>query len=146
MRLSSRGCYALAALAEMAIDNAGEPIAVAALALRLQISKIYLEQVFSILKKSGLVVSTKGAQGGYTLAKTPNNITVYDILLPIESALFEGSEKSVENIPPESKLAVTKLVFHPLDKAVEETLKAVTLAELASEVRNKRLSGSMYYI
>ncbi|HPF87499.1 MAG TPA: Rrf2 family transcriptional regulator, partial [Candidatus Limiplasma sp.] len=70
MRISARGRYALAATASMAARYAtGENITVASLAERLGISKIYLEQVFSLLKKADIVASHKGAQGGYRLSR-----------------------------------------------------------------------------
>jgi Rrf2 family protein len=143
LRISSKSCYAIAALAEMAAEKENTPIAVATLAQRLAISKIYLEQVFSALKRGGLLVSTKGAQGGYTLREAPEKITLYDILSPIEQGLFENAEKSLENLPQQPAAIINKLIFEPLDKAVEKNLKSVTLAELAAELKN---DGDMYYI
>jgi Rrf2 family protein len=142
MRISSKGCYAVAALTEMALSESNEPIAVATLAQKLQISKIYLEQVFSILKRSGLLVSTKGAQGGYTLSTNPARITLFDILSPIELALFESAEKSLENIPAEKSFIINKLVFEPLDENIKKTLKSVTLGDLTEEAKQT----NMYFI
>lgn len=130
----------------MALDEKQSRIAVATIAQRLNISKIYLEQVFSILKRGGLIASTKGAQGGYTLSQSPDQITIYNILAPIELMLFESSEQSLENIPPEAALIMDKLIFKQLDEAVTKTLKSVTLADLAAELKNKRGDSSMYYI
>ncbi|MCL2225540.1 MAG: Rrf2 family transcriptional regulator [Defluviitaleaceae bacterium] len=140
MRISSKGCYAIAALMELAADEKNEPIPVATLATRLQISKIYLEQVFSIIKRSGIVISTKGAQGGYTLRESPEKITLHDILAPIESTLFESAEKSLESIPIEQSAIINNLVFKPLDDTICTTLKSVTLADL------RQSTGDMYYI
>ena len=146
MRISSKGCYAVAALIEMALDEVNDCIAVATIARNLGISKIYLEQVFSILKRSGLLVSTKGAQGGYSLRDVPEHITLKDILSPIELHMFEGSERSVENIPPELGNVINNLVFSPLDDAILATLTSVTLADLAADIKNRRDDGHMYYI
>ena len=146
MRISSKGCYAIAALTEMALDDEDSPIAVAGLAARLKISKVYLEQVFSILKRSGLINSIKGAQGGYTLRNSPANVTLYDILSAFELTLFEGAGKSLENIPTESGLLISKLVLEPLDEAVSTVLKSITLADLADESRKQQENGNMYYI
>jgi Rrf2 family protein len=142
MRISSKGSYAIAALMELAASDKNEPMAVSAIASRLEISKVYLEQVFSILKRSGIIVSTKGAQGGYTLHTTPDKITMYDILSPMEYTLFDAAEKSLENIPAEHRGIISKLVFVPLDEAIHAALKSVTLAELIRE----RASGDMYFI
>ena len=146
MRISSKCCYAVAALTEMALGETSECIAVATLAQRLGISKIYLEQVFSVLKRSGLISSTKGAQGGYTLRDKPDHINLNDIFAPIESYLFEPPEKSIENIPSELGLTMDALVFRPLEEAVVQSLRSVTLADLAAGVRQRRNNGYMYYI
>ena len=72
MRISARGRYALAATTSMAARyQTGENITVVSLSERLGISKIYLEQVFSLLKKADIVSSQKGAQGGYRLCRPP---------------------------------------------------------------------------
>ena len=146
MRISSKGCYAVAALTEMALDETNDCIAVATLAQRLSISKIYLEQVFSILKRSGLIIATKGAQGGYTLRSKPEDINLKDILAPIELHLFEPGEKSIENIPPELGLTMDALIFKPLENVVIQILTSVTLSDLAAGVRQQRNKGHMYFI
>ncbi|MFV0412017.1 MAG: RrF2 family transcriptional regulator, partial [Oscillospiraceae bacterium] len=65
MKVSTKGRYALAAVTHMAQQHStGEYITVLSIAERLGLSKIYLEQVFSLLKRGGIVNSTKGAQGG----------------------------------------------------------------------------------
>jgi Rrf2 family protein len=131
---------------ELAAEEKNAPVAVTTLATRLGISKIYLEQVFSIIKRSGLIISTKGAQGGYTLSGSPDRITLYDILSPIEAALFETAEKSLENIPPEQGFIISKLVFEPLDEAARTSLKSVTLADLTEEAKKRQTSENMYHI
>ncbi|MCL2371876.1 MAG: Rrf2 family transcriptional regulator [Defluviitaleaceae bacterium] len=141
MRISSKGCYAIAALTEMALDS-GSRVTVLALAQRLGISKIYLEQVFSILKRSDVIASTKGAHGGYTLQKPPGKTTIYDILKPIELVVFESAEKSLENIPQEQAAIINDIILQPLDEAVKTRLMSITLADLAEA---KSQSG-MYYI
>ena len=146
MRISTRGCYAVSALIEMSLDTSGDRIAVATLAQRLGISKIYLEQVFSILKRAGLITSTKGAQGGYTLQKKPAEITMYDILSPIEQHLFETADKSLENIPQELAVGLDELVIAPLDSAIFTALNSITLEKLAEDTARRRGAEAMYFI
>ena len=69
--------------------EAGLPVTIISISEKLGISKIYLEQVFSLLKRARLVDSIKGSQGGYQLARAPKDISVYDILVAIELALVE---------------------------------------------------------
>ena len=77
MKFSSKGRYAIAALVYMAQKNGNEEqITILAISQALGISKIYLEQVFSMLKRADIVTSIKGAQGGYRLTNPPEEITV----------------------------------------------------------------------
>ena len=81
MRISAKGRYALAAVVSMAQQyQGGEYITLLSISEKLGISKIYLEQVFSLLRRSGLVDSVKGAQGGYRLSRAPRLITAWEIL------------------------------------------------------------------
>jgi len=147
MRISSKGRYAIAALTEMALDETGENITLAMLAQRLDASKIYLEQVFSLLKRAELVTSIKGAQGGYLLKDKPEQITLYAILSPIELHLSERTEKATEGMSAEMGDTIHQLVFERLDEAILQTLTSVTLADLAADVKQRRYGGSaMYYI
>ena len=88
MRISAKGRYGLAAMIELTWLSAnGKLIPVATLSDHLGISKIYLEQIFSLLKRGKLVTSVKGAQGGYRLARDASEISVYDILSALEQTL-----------------------------------------------------------
>jgi Rrf2 family protein len=90
MRISARGRYALAATVSMAARYAaGENITVISLSEDLGISKIYLEQVFSLLKKAEVVSSQKGAQGGYRLSRPPQDISALEVLSAADLSLFE---------------------------------------------------------
>lgn len=146
MRLSAKGRYALAAIISMAQQyDAGEYITVIRIAEKLGISKIYLEQVFSLLKKAGLVVSAKGAQGGYQLARTPERITALDVLTAVEVSLFEQTQDTVAETAPELEKALRLTVFDVLDQKVEETLRAVTIARLVHETEKHRENHAMMF-
>jgi Rrf2 family protein len=148
MKISARGRYALAATISMAErDTHGEPITVISIAERLGISKIYLEQVFSLLKRGGIVNSIKGSQGGYQLARTPQQITVLDILSAIELSLFEPAESTVGKKAPEIEAAMRLAVLQKLDGAVKNTLSQITLFDLVAEAeRHKADNELMFYI
>ena len=143
MKISSKGRYALAVLTSMAKhEGVGTLVSVVTLSERLEISKIYLEQVFSLLKRSGLVVSVKGSSGGYYLEKPPKEITAFAVLSATESALFEKSEiaasKKDENLGRE----ITETVFMPLDEAIKNTLLGITI----EDIMNRAGEEYMYYI
>ena len=87
MKLSTRGRYATMALVDMAQQfHAGrrEKIRLAEIAARQEIPMAYLEQIFARLRRAGLVVSQRGAQGGYELAQPPHAISIADIILASE--------------------------------------------------------------
>ncbi len=148
MRISAKGRYALAAMTSMAqVYSAGENVTLISIAERLGISKIYLEQVFSRLKKAGLVISVKGSQGGYQLARMPKEITALDVLIEVEAYLFEKAEDSVKGSAPDIEAAMRKLVLDKLDEAVGLTLSGVTLSDLVEEAQKLRGKDAlMFYI
>lgn len=148
MRVSTKGRYALAAAISMSQQhNSGEFITVLSISEKLGISKIYLEQVFSLLKRGGLVISVKGAQGGYQLSRTPGQITVFEVLAAVEGSLFEGAEDTVEVKAPDIEKAMRVAVFDKLDKAVKDALTRVTLDDLVSEAEKRKAdSAHMFYI
>lgn len=146
MRISSKGRYALAALTALARSTDNQYVTISKLSQQLDISKIYLEQVFSILKRNGLLLSGKGAQGGYRLRRAPEEIPILDILLPLESLLFEQPEPTAGQSAPEIELALSQLIYQPLDDAVRQILSRVTLSDLIWAADEKQKGGYMYYI
>lgn len=148
MRISAKGRYALAAMTNMARNyESGEYITVISISEKLGISKIYLEQVFSLLKRGGLVTSVKGAQGGYLLTRKPGQITAYDVLCAVELTLFEKVEETVSSKAREIDTAMKALVFDTLDEAVKALLQKITLSDLVSEAeKHKNEQGLMFYI
>lgn len=147
MRISSKGRYGLAAMIYMAENADGDSITIASISERLGISKIYLEQVFSLLKRAGLVLSIKGAQGGYRLARPAKSIDAHEILMAVEQSLFEKTESSVSKNAQEIEDTMQGLVFEPAAAAVSDTLSKVTLYALAAEAEKRRGDGPyMFYI
>jgi len=148
MRISAKGRYDMAAAVYMAENyNSGECITVVSISERLGISKIYLEQVFSLLKRGGIVNSVKGAQGGYQLARNPRKITVLDVLSAVELSLFEPAEETVKAKAPEIDAAMRIAVFDALDTAVKNTLEKISLADLVNEAEKQKADqGLMFFI
>lgn len=148
MRISSKGRYGLAAMICMAEGYESDAcITIVSLSERLGISKIYLEQVFSLLKRGGLVLAIKGAQGGYKLAKPPQKIPVYDVLQALEQSLFEKTVESVAQKAQHIEKAMQISVFSALDEAIEKVLQNITLMDLQMEAeRQNQESCYMFYI
>lgn len=148
MRISVKARYGLSTMICLAqYYITGEYITIISLAEKLKISKIYLEQVFSLLKRSKLVISAKGAQGGYRLARTPKEITALDILSAIELSLFEKTEFTILESEEYIEKAMQAVVFEKLNQCIKDNLAAVSLQDLVEEA-NKHSSdeGYMYYL
>ena len=148
MRISAKGRYALASVVSMAQQyDTGEFITLISISERLGISKIYLEQVFSLLKRAELVISVKGSQGGYQLARAPKLITALDVLAAVETSLFDRSEDTVPEKAPEIESAMRALVFEALDQSVSEALIRCTIEDLlAAAEQHKAAHAVMFYI
>ena len=87
MKLSTKGRYAMVALADLAMQPAGAPTSLAALAQRQDISLPYLEQLFVKLRRAGLVESVRGPGGGYRLAHPPSEVRVSDVLEAVDESV-----------------------------------------------------------
>ena len=87
MQISTKGRYGLRALIDLALYSDEEAVSIQSISNRQNISDSYLEQLMRKLKKAGLVVSERGAQGGYRLAKPADEISVGDVLRALEGSL-----------------------------------------------------------
>lgn len=136
MRISAKGRYGLSAMISMAQDtNKTEHFTILSISEKLGISKIYLEQVFALLKRANLVESTKGSNGGYQLARPADMISAYDIIFAIEQMLFEQTKKSLKDSAENIERAMQKLIFEEVDNAIAESLKKVSLYDLVVEAQ-----------
>ena len=112
MKLNTRGRYAVMALADMAKFDKQNPISLRDISLRQNISLVYLEQIFSKLKKNNIVKSIRGTNGGYILSKDPEQIKL--------SSIFSAVEEKVKTVQckKESKKGcngkLTKCITHNL--------------------------------
>ena len=97
MIISSKGKYGLVALMDICLYSGSEAVTLKSVSKRQNISERYLEQIFSILRKGGIITSKKGAQGGYFLARKPKDITVGEILNILEGYLKIVSPSEEKN-------------------------------------------------
>jgi Rrf2 family protein len=148
MRISAKGRYALASVISMAQNyESAEPVTVVSISEKLGISKIYLEQVFSLLKRGGIVNSLKGSQGGYQLARMPQQITLTDVLSAVELSLFEPTEETVSKNAPEIETAMRLSAFDKMDEALKSAMDGITLHDLVAEAeKHKPEDAIMFYI
>lgn len=144
MRVSAKGKYALAAMVYLAQSGHDTVKTVARISEELNISKIYLEQVFSLLKRAGLVLSTKGAQGGYRLAMLPEKITAYAVLKACDQALFEKAQPVLSE-DHQALNHTLDTVYQKMDEEVKTSLESFTLSDLAEKVAGE-LNSYMFFI
>lgn len=87
MKLSTKGRYAVMAMVDLAATSEGQPIALADIAERQEISLSYLEQLFAKLRRGGLVRSVRGPGGGYLLARSAGETRVSDVILAVDEPI-----------------------------------------------------------
>lgn len=142
MKISTKGRYGLRALVDLAINSKGEKVILKQIAERQNISEPYLEQVFSTLRKAGIVNSQKGAQGGYSIAKDIGDIKVADILRTLEGELFTIGD--AENVVEEK---IRELVWQSISDSINQCVNKITLEDLVIECKKAiELKTPMFYI
>lgn len=148
MKLTTKGRYGLRAVIDLAVYAKDEPVSLAAVAERQNISISYLEQLIAKLKKAEIVQSTRGAQGGYTLAKAPEEISVGEILRALEGNLnpVDCVEASGDAACAASDFCVTKYVWKRISDSINDTVDAIFLSELIEESdRVKKRAGEQAF-
>ncbi|NES05729.1 MAG: RrF2 family transcriptional regulator [Okeania sp. SIO2F4] len=134
MKLTTRGHYSVKALLDLSLQQSNTPVSVKEIALRQDIPVAYLEKLLIDMRRAGLVVSFRGAQGGYQLAKLPAQISLGQIL--------ESVGETIEPLPryaPDTNQAedwVTYSIWHRLHKKLSEALYNISLEDLYYDVRS----------
>jgi Rrf2 family transcriptional regulator, cysteine metabolism repressor len=126
MNISSKGQYALHAIFDLASQQPGAPVRIASIAKRQNIPQKFLEAILASLKQGGFVESRRGAEGGYYLARSPDSITIGDVL------------RYMDGLPsPKQKTARRETPFGEVWQHVDETVSGILdHADFASIVRN----------
>lgn len=134
MRISTRGEYGVRAMFDLAINHGQGPISLKTIAERQVISEHYLEQLMAALRKAGLVTSKRGAQGGYELAYSPDEIKVGDIVRVLEGPITPLDCLAVNTgtgpycAQPEQ--CVLRGLWKSLQDSMEQVLDNTTLEDL----------------
>lgn len=153
MRLSARADYGVRAIIDLA-ERAGQgPVPSEAIARRQGISDTFLDQVLTLLRRAGLVNSTRGPRGGHVLALPPDQVTMRAIIEAVEGDAFlppvpdgrgrNGPPIDGASVPP--TVRVQQAIWEEVRGAVHRILDATTVADLLE--RQRELSApSRYYI
>ena len=142
MIISSKGKYGLVALMDICLYSGSEAVTLNSVSKRQNISERYLEQIFSILRKGGIITSKKGAQGGYFLARTAADITVGEILNILEGDLKIVSPSEERN---DIECFMQKNIWNNINRQIEEYFDSVTLEALVKDYIEGKIA-IMYYI
>ena len=138
MKLTTKGRYGLAVVVYLN-KNKGKTLSVLSISESLGLSKLYLEQILSVLKSHQIVISTKGPTGGYSI-KPKAQLTVYDVLSILEPSL--APQEPLERTHKTLGLILDEQVYQPLSLAVESSLKSIRLNDLSALLNEE----PMYYI
>lgn len=149
LKISTKGRYGLIAMVDLAIQYSEDVITIKSISERQNISENYLEQLFRILRKAGLVKSVRGSQGGYILADKPGNITVGMILKALERSLAP-----VKCVAEDEPLAckryrdcITRYVWKSIRDGIYSVVNMITLEDLVAEYdKQSSFDNYMYYI
>ena len=139
MKLTSKGRYAVMAMADLAKNNVKEPTSLAEISLRQGISISYLEQLFLKLRKNNLVQSARGPSGGYVLAKPPGEIKLLSIISAVDEKIktVKCRKESKRSCNGKSIKCITHNLWDDLETHINKFFESNTLKDiLFKEVRN----------
>jgi Rrf2 family protein len=144
MRISSKGRYALAAVTHIARNERRDTnISLNEVSEALGISKLYLEQVFSQLKRANLLSSERGSRGGYRFLIPPTKLTVWQVLNSVENSLTDAIDPTVEENAPDIEMAMVEFVFNPLCETIRTKLESITV-QMLLDFADKQLEAQSY--
>jgi len=127
---------------ELALHYGDDPVSLNIIAEHQRISVNYLEQLIAPLRKKGLVVSARGAQGGYKLSRPPSEINVKDILETLEGPLTpsacvgDGEDDSCFN----ADYCATRLIWEKIKESIDTVVTSITLADMIAD--HARMHGN----
>lgn len=137
MKLSTKGKYGLRAFIDLAASGEGQPVSILSIAQRQEISISYLDKLMAMLKKAGLVESVRGVNGGYTVARPMDEISVGDVLRALEGDLAPvecaGIESGQASQCSGSSQCVSKIVWKRINDSINDTVDSIYIGELVRE-------------
>lgn len=144
MKLSTKGRYGLRALIDLAAHAQEGAVSIQSISERQSISESYLEQLARLLKKAGIIVSVRGAKGGYQLGRPAQEISVGDILRALEGNLDAVTCPANEGSGgcQEADFCVTRFVWKRINDSITQAVDTITLGELVQESNQLACMGA----
>jgi len=137
MRLTTKGRFAVTAMLDIALNEADRPVTLAGVSERQDISLSYLEQLFSRLRRQGLVTSVRGPGGGYRLAKAHHEISVSAIISAVDEQIDATQCGGKEDCHGEEGRCMTHDLWASLNYKILDYLSGVSLADMVEMQRDK---------
>lgn len=132
MRLTTKGRYAVTAVLDLSFHQHEGPVSLADISERQSISLSYLEQLFSRLRRNGVVVSTRGPGGGYSLSRQPEEISMAEIILAVDET-YDATNCSEPGSCTGKNQCLTHDLWHELSQEIHRFLSDISLAEMRSK-------------
>lgn len=132
VRLTTKGRYAVTAMLDLAFHSQVKPVTLTDIATRQTISLSYLEQLFSRLRRAGMVIGVRGPGGGYKLSKDASEISISDIILAVDEQVDLTNCESKGNCQNEQP-CLTHDLWMGLSHTVRNYLDGITLGELLKQ-------------
>ena len=139
MKLTSKGRYAVTAMLDVTIHAETGPVPLADISERQGISLSYLEQLFSLLRKNGLVSSVRGPGGGYRLGRCSAEIVVADVIKAVDENVDATKCQGIGNCQSGNK-CLTHNLWQDLSNRITDFLSGISLAELVAQGEVKQVS------
>ncbi|MBO0613336.1 MAG: hypothetical protein RL122_1796 [Pseudomonadota bacterium] len=133
MKLTTKGRYAVTAMLDLALHNGDQPVSLAEISERQDISLSYLEQLFAKLRKAGLVVSMRGPGGGYQLNGTPESIVIADIISAVDENV-DATRCGGLGDCQDNKRCLTHDLWMDLSNQIRVFLSEITLADMTAKM------------
>jgi Rrf2 family iron-sulfur cluster assembly transcriptional regulator len=137
MRLTTKGRYAVTAMLDLALHNEKGPVSLGAISKRQSISLSYLEQLFALLKRKGLIVSTRGPGGGYSLNKKASAIDIADVIDAVDEPVDTRCRDTKSASCNHQNKCLTHDLWCNLSAQIHSFLSGISLADLmqSKEIR-----------
>ncbi len=145
MKISTRIRYGARAMLELASHYGEGPLDLKEIARQEDISLKYLEQVINPLRAAGLVKSIRGSKGGYSLAKPPSQICLYDVVESLEGPLNLVECLHDSEVCPRTSLCVTRDIWKEVSDAISQIFYSVTLEDMVNRRKGKEGHDSAMY-
>jgi Rrf2 family protein len=146
MKITTKGCYGLRAMVELAHGFGGPPLLMREIAEKHDISRKYLHALLTSLRLSGLVRSVRGSGGGYVLARAPSRIRLSEVLRSLEGSLSFAECVSQPGVCERRSGCPSHRLWSDLSRAIEQHLERLTLADLSRVGDRREPEEAMYFI